>query len=112
MEETQLLMYVQSTIRNIALYTATSFAALGYSRYYREKNQTYNILLIIVSILFSMAAYLIADYLLKDIFMFKDETYQQINKWSVIPTYSRIISITITLLALYTLFRQLMKLRA
>lgn len=112
MEQTQLLMYVQTTIRNIALYTATSFAALGYSRYYREKNQTYNILLIIVSILFSMAAYLIADYLLQDIFMFKDETYQQIHKWVLIPTYSRLISITITLLALYTLFRQLMKLRA
>ena len=112
MEQSQLLMYVQTTIRNIALYTATSFAALGYSRYYREKNQIYNILLIIVSILFSIGTYLIADYLLQDIFMFKDETYQQINKWAVIPTYSRIMSIVITLLALYTLFRQLMKLRA
>ena len=112
MEQSQLFIYAQTTIRNIALYTAISFVALGYSRYYREKNKVYNILLIIVSILFSIASYLIADYLLQDIFMFKDETYQQINKWSIIPTYSRIMSVIITLLALYTLFRQLMKLRA
>lgn len=63
-----------------------------------------------VSILFSMAAYLIANYLLQDIFMCKDETYQQIHKWVLIHTYSRLMSIT--LLALYTFLRQLMKLRA
>ena len=36
-----LIMYYQTSIRNVALTTAVSFAALGYSRFYRGKSKLY-----------------------------------------------------------------------
>ncbi len=36
-----ILMYYQTTIRNVALTTTVSFAALGYSRFYRSKSSIY-----------------------------------------------------------------------
>ena len=45
------LMYYQTTIRNVALTTAVSFAALGYSRFYRGKSTIYASGLVLVSLL-------------------------------------------------------------
>jgi hypothetical protein len=56
-------MYYQTTLRNIALYTSVSFAALAYSRVYRSKNNFYNVSLIFVSILFLSISILLNYYL-------------------------------------------------
>ena len=40
--EKDVLMYYQTTLRNVGLTTAVSFAALGYSRFYREKSLLYS----------------------------------------------------------------------
>ena len=37
--ERDLLMFYHTSIRNIALFTSVSFAALGYSRFYRGKDK-------------------------------------------------------------------------
>ena len=46
-----LMMYFQTSIRNVALTTTVSFAALGYSRFYRGKNQLYVSGMVLVSLL-------------------------------------------------------------
>ena len=51
--EKDILMYFHTTLRNMGLYTSLSFGALGYSRFYRGKSPTYNIYLIIVSLVFT-----------------------------------------------------------
>lgn len=41
------LMYFHTSLRNVGLFTTLSFGALGYSRYYRDKIQFYNLILIL-----------------------------------------------------------------
>tara|TARA_Y100000389_G_scaffold200802_1_gene242035 strand:+ start:2310 stop:2690 length:381 start_codon:yes stop_codon:yes gene_type:complete len=54
-----ILMYYQTTIRNVALTTAVSFAALAYSRFYREKSLIYSSGLTFVSLLIIFASCII-----------------------------------------------------
>ncbi len=54
-----ILMYYQTTIRNVALTTAVSFAALGYSRFYRGKSTMYASGLVLVSLLIIFASCII-----------------------------------------------------
>ena len=43
-----LLMFYQTTLRNVGLYTTISFAALGYSRFYRDKSILYSSGLVVI----------------------------------------------------------------
>ena len=52
-------MYYQTTIRNVALTTAVSFAALAYSRFYRGKSVIYSSGLTLVSLLIIFASCII-----------------------------------------------------
>ncbi len=54
-----ILMYYQTTIRNVALTTAVSFAALAYSRFYRGKSVIYSSGLTFVSLLIIFASCII-----------------------------------------------------
>ena len=57
--EKDLHLYFQTTFRNVALTTAVSIAVLGYSRYYRGKSYTtYNILLILASLILSISFFI------------------------------------------------------
>jgi hypothetical protein len=55
----EILMYYQTTIRNVAITTAVSFAALGYSRFYRGKSPIYSSGLALVSLLIISASCII-----------------------------------------------------
>tara|TARA_B110000008_G_C16910647_1_gene540532 strand:+ start:435 stop:821 length:387 start_codon:yes stop_codon:yes gene_type:complete len=55
----ELLMYYQTTIRNVAITTAVSFAALAYSRFYRGKSMLYSSGLVFVSLLIIVASCII-----------------------------------------------------
>tara|TARA_X000000368_G_scaffold226885_1_gene179077 strand:- start:8047 stop:8427 length:381 start_codon:yes stop_codon:yes gene_type:complete len=55
----EILMYYQTTIRNVALTTAVSFAALAYSRFYRGKSVIYSSGLTLVSLLIIFASCII-----------------------------------------------------
>ena len=103
-----LLNLFQTTIRNIGLYTSVSFGALGYSRFYRnQNNRIYNIALIIVSILFSLGSYIISKNLLHDLNRYKEKGNKKlIDKYLIIPNTTIYISLGLTLLATFTLFRE------
>ena len=54
-----ILMYYHTTIRNVALTSALSFAGLSYSRFYRGKSRIYSAGLVFVSILILLASFII-----------------------------------------------------
>ena len=59
-----LLMYYQSTLRNVGVSLTVSYAALTYSRFYRAKNYIYStgmvlasLLLLLISVLTNLSLY-------------------------------------------------------
>jgi len=101
--------YFQTTVRNIGLYTSISFASLGYSRAHRGKDHIINIMMIFVSIIFTIIALIFATYLLDDIQTFKKGTsdYDYIDKWIIIPQIMYATNVVLLLISLYTLFNEL-----
>ena len=103
-----LLMYFSTALRNIGLFTSISFAALGYSRYYRSKNAIHNIYLILVSLFFLFASMYIAYYLVQDIEIFNnDKTNKIMEKWILIPKAIIVVNGGVFAIGVYTLFSQL-----
>ena len=99
-------MYYNTTIRNVALITAVSFAALGYSRFYRGKSKLYVSGMIFVSLLLLTCSAIINYLLLSDIEKYKDlSKYKQINKWRTINIIFMLIHFITIIFAMYTLFR-------
>lgn len=104
----KIMSYYHTSIRNIGLYLSLSFAALVGSRYHRGKNFTINILMILVSIVFSIISYLIGLYLIQDIEVLNSkDPVEIIEKWLIIPNVTQIINIAILLGSIYVLFTQL-----
>jgi hypothetical protein len=58
-------MYFHSTLRNIGLFTSLAFGSLAYSRYYRHKSYFYNIILILISLIFLSLSF-IMNYTLRE----------------------------------------------
>ena len=108
--ERDMLMYFQTTLRNAGLYTTVSFAALGYSRYYRGKDRLFNVSLIVASMIFMLITIYLSKYLIDDIELWKNdvETYN-IDKYMILPKSVYYMNITLFVLALYTLVREIMK---
>ena len=104
--EKDIIMFFQSTIRNVILTTSVSFAALGYSRYYRGKNKLYSQGMVLVSILLLIISCVLNFYIYNT---FKN--YKNLEKYSAIKElgYINIIFIIIHLITLtfafYTLYR-------
>ena len=65
--EKDLLMFYQTSLRNVGLYTSVSLALLGYSRFYRGKNKIYNIVFILLSLAVLLCAIAICKYLVADL---------------------------------------------
>ena len=103
-----LLMYFQTSLRNIGLYTSLSFAALGYSRFYRNKDALYNIYLVIFSIVFIMLSLTISINLISDINKFqKILKSTTIKKWIYIPKTIMVFNIGSLLLAFFTFYKEI-----
>ena len=101
-----LLMFFQTVLRNVGLYTSISFACLGYSRYYRSKNSVYSNGLVAVSIMFMIIAISINSLLIMNTNKYKNiEKYQQVKKWEWISKTVLILQIILLLYAIYTLIR-------
>lgn len=66
-QNTNLLMYYHTTIRNVGLFTTLSYASLAYSRVYRGVDSMYNIMLILISLLFLIISATINYSLYKDV---------------------------------------------
>ena len=101
-----LLMFFQTVLRNVGLYTSISFACLGYSRYYRSKSSLYSIGLVAISIMFLVIAMLINSLLIMNSNKYKNiEEYQQVKKWEWVSISVLILQIILLLYAVFTLVR-------
>lgn len=105
-----LIMFYQTTLRNVGLFTSISFGALGYSRFHRGKSQLYNLMLILLSICFLSVATTINYFLISDVIEFaktqEDNMKAKILKWNVIPQTVLVFQAILLLLGLYTLIKQ------
>ena len=102
-----LMMYYQTCLRNIGLYTSLSFGALGYSRFYRQKDAMYNIYMIIFSIIFTVISLTISINLLNDVDKFQKKLHSvEIKKWVYIPKIIIAFNIGSLLLAFITFYNE------
>ena len=95
-----LIMYYQTSIRNVALTTAVSFAALGYSRFYRGKSKMYTSGMVFVSLLIICASFILNYYLYNSI-----QKYKKINNLKIVNILFFISHSVAILFAFYTLYR-------
>lgn len=108
--EKDLIMMFHTSIRNVALFTSVSFAALGYSRFYRGKNRIYNVFLILASLIFMFCSLMMNWYLIQDYGNLLGEIDTQIaNKWLFVPKITFTFNLGIFGLGLYTFYRELTK---
>ena len=102
----ELIMYYNTTIRNVALTTAVSFAALGYSRYYRGKSKIYSSGLVLVSLMILICSVIINILLFNDIEKYKNlPKYKKINNWRNVNIIFMCIHLITVLFAFYTFYR-------
>lgn len=105
--EKDIIMMYHTTLRNVGLFTSISFAALGYSRFYRGKIGLYNIFLILASLVFMTASLTINYFLLSDYeYLLKKIDTQIADKWIFIPRILFVFNIGILTLGILTLFRE------
>jgi len=101
-----LIMYYQTTIRNVFLSTAVSFAALGYSRFYRGKSKLYSNSLVLISLLILICSTILNYRLYDSLSVYKNnEKYEEINGWIMINKIYFFIHICLLFMAFYTLYR-------
>lgn len=106
------LMFYQTSLRNVGLYTSISLALLGVSRFYRGKGDSiYNIAFILVSMATLMLAFSILRNLNSQISVIrdglKDDNQQKIvDDWLMISTSLQFVLVIISLFSVYTLYRQ------
>jgi hypothetical protein len=107
------LMFYQTSLRNVGLYTSISLALLGVSRFYRGKDDfIYNASFILLS----MTTLFLAFSILKNLNInvstskenLKDKKQQAIiNEWLAISKILQFVLIIISLFSVYTLYRQM-----
>ena len=101
-----LIMYYQTSIRNVALTTAVSFAALGYSRYYRGKSKLYAIGMCIVSLCILISSNIINYFLYNSLHQYRElEKFKNINELIIVNYLFMISHIIAILFGFYTLYR-------
>ena len=101
-----LIMYYQTSLRNIALTTAVSFAALGYSRYYRGKSKIYSTGMVFISLLIIVTSFILNYHLYNSIQKYKNlEKTKQINNWEIVNILFFVSHTIAILFAFYTLYR-------
>ena len=102
--EKELLMYFQTSIRNVALTTAVSFAALGFSRFYRDKSKLYSAGMTFVSFLIILCSTLLNLFLFNSIQEYLN-TNKEINRLSTINKLFILVHSVLIFFALYTFIR-------
>ena len=107
--EKELIMFYQTTLRNVGLYTSISLAALGYSRFYRGKNRLYNVAFILISLALLSVSIYIARLLLLDINDSRTNDMMMIKKWIQILYYIIGINCIVGLFGVLTLYREMIK---
>lgn len=98
------LMYFQTSIRNVALTTAVSFAAAGYSRFYRGKSKLYSVGMLLISFLLLTISFTLNNLLRNHLLEYKDEI-NEIENWLIINNIFMVVHFIIIFFALYTIYR-------
>ncbi len=98
------LMYYHTSLRNVGLTTAVSFAAAAYSRFYRGKSKLYSVGMLLVSFLLLIISFTINNLLRQHLLEYKDEI-NEIENWLIINNIFIVIHFIIIFFALYTIFR-------
>lgn len=107
--EKDLIMFYQSTLRNVGLFTSISLAMLGYSRFYRGKNRFYYVSFMVISLTLLMVASYIARLLVLDMDEVRTNDMMLIKKWIPIPYCVMGINSVVGIFGLYTLYREFSK---
>ena len=97
-------MYFQTSIRNVALTTAVSFAALGYARFYRDKSKLYSAGMTFVSFLIILCSALLNLFLFNSIQEYLNNN-KEINRLSTINKVFILVHSILIFFALYTFIR-------
>ena len=99
-------MFYQTTIRNVALTTAVSFAALGYSRFYRDKSLIYTAGMTLVSLLILIISFRLNFYLYTIVQDYKNlEEFNNSTKLEILNILFMVVHSISILFAMYTLYR-------
>ena len=106
------LMFYQTSLRNVGLYTSISLALLGSSRFYRNKGfDFYNVSFIVISMIILFLAISILRRLIDNMNLFigkLDKNQQELVKdWLFIPEYLQYTLLVILAFSSFTLYRQL-----
>jgi len=104
------LMYFHTSLRNVGLFTTLSFGAFGYSRYYRDKIQFYNLILIFIGLVLLSIAFLLNFYLHNDMLVFvQNNEDSDVAKWLLVNQVIFGVHSILFLLGLITLMRNFKK---
>ena len=109
--EKDILMFYQTSLRNVGLYMSISFALLASSRFYRGKNKIYNILFLLLSLSILLCSTTLCKYLIDDLKNMKQnlDEIKYLNKWQTIPQIIYYVNIVVGLIGATTLFKQILK---
>lgn len=106
--EKDLLMFYQTSLRNVGLFTSVSLALLGYSRFYRGKNKAYNVAFIVLSLSILLCAITISKYLITDIEkMSRNIETKYLEKWVALPKYILFVNSLVGVFGFITLLREI-----
>jgi phosphotransferase system glucose/maltose/N-acetylglucosamine-specific IIC component len=104
-----IIMFYQTTLRNVGLYTSISFGALGYSRYYRDKSYMHNVGMILIGLIFNIIAFTINYFLIGDmdkmihVYSESHEDISVLEKWVILPQVIFILQLCLFLFGAHTL---------
>ncbi len=98
-------MYIHSSLRNVGLFTTLSYGSLAYSRIYRGQHVIYDILLILISMIFIAISFTINLHLYTVIVEFNKKNDKQMGRWEPISMAVMGIHTILLLLSLFTLYR-------
>lgn len=106
------LMFYQTSLRNVGLYTSISLGLLGVSRFYRGKGDfVYNTSFILLSMATLFLAISILRFLIRHVSVFRENLNDEkqktmVSEWLGISNTLQYVVGTVLILSVYTFYRQ------
>tara|TARA_B100000131_G_C17594360_1_gene400664 strand:+ start:45 stop:398 length:354 start_codon:yes stop_codon:yes gene_type:complete len=107
------LMFYQTSLRNVGLYTSISLALLGTSRFHRSKgNKLFNVSFILISMIILFLAITILRTLISNMNLFNGKLEQNeqelVKEWLFIPEYLQYTLFVVLAFSTFTLYKEFM----
>ena len=106
------LMFYQTSLRNVGLYTSVSLGLLGVSRFYRGKGDfVYNTAFILLSMATLFLAFSILRNLIRHVTVFRESLNDEkqkaaVNEWLGISNTLQYVVGSVFIFSVYTFYRQ------